>query len=486
MSPSAHSVAREIQLTAPMQQVTFHGRSMEPFLRDGDDLRVEPVTWADVVVGDIVTYRLDDRFPTLRVVEKRASRLVLRGDNWPATDFDAWPDDLLGRVHARTRDGRTITRDDWAWRLQAARMRTDATLRRHKRRAAAHADRVARVSGRLWRGEPLRGDALTQLHINVSASCNLGCRMCPYLSVHDDVAYGREMTQETFARLLPSLARVSHLQIAGAGEPLFNRQVVSFIEQARAVNPTIEIAITTNGSLLTDALIRELMRVRLTRLTVSIDGATSATVGAIRLGINFDKVIDRLRALRRLKDETGSRWPVLTCNYVVGYGSYTELPQFLRLARTLGVESIQVLDVVDGSQAAADHDLTRSMERDQGRAIREAIKLAQAYGIALRLPLTPHGSCTQPYVPHISEDGALSPCCFVDYEGRTLWHDGEAVRMPSLTFGSVHDQTLEQIWHSPAFRTFRLATRRGAFTDSCRTCHSVRVASADALRRVLG
>ena len=85
---AATRIAREIQLLHGASGAQFHGRSMEPLLRDGDELAVEPVRWADIRVGDILTYRLDDRYPTLRVVRRFPGRLVLRGDNWPFADFD--------------------------------------------------------------------------------------------------------------------------------------------------------------------------------------------------------------------------------------------------------------------------------------------------------------------------------------------------------------------------------------------------------------
>src|SRR5258708_6794468 len=99
--------AQELQLreSARMSPVLFHGKSMMPFLHEEDELWAEPVAWQDIRPGDIITYRLDDRFPTCRVLAKRGEHLVLGADNWSWARFEAWREDVLGRIVARRRGG---------------------------------------------------------------------------------------------------------------------------------------------------------------------------------------------------------------------------------------------------------------------------------------------------------------------------------------------------------------------------------------------
>ena len=484
--PAAHVVARELQLVAADSGVTFHGRSMEPFLVDGDRLTVTPVGWNDIRPGDVVTYRLDDRFPTLRVVRRGATTATLRGDNWPFQDFTIWPGDVLGRVVARHRAGRTLRSTDAGWALRTRVALADDRLRRLKRAAAAGARRVTAGIGRrlaAWRS-PL-GERPAGLHVNISSSCNLGCRMCPYLPVHDNDDYVDQMTEETFRRLLPAMPWLPSLHLSGSGEPFFNRRLVRFIELAREVNPSIEVNVTCNGTLLTDQVIRDLVRVKLTRLTISIDGATEATVSAIRIGVNLSKVLAHARRVTAIKQETGSRWPVLRSNYMVGYGSYDELPAFLRIARDVGIQEVNVLDVFTGSDEAVATSLAAAVSRDGGETLRQASKLADTFGIRLTLPFTAHDRCTHPFTPHVSERGGVSPCCYVDYEGRTLMEDGREVRLPKIEYGDLATSTFAELWNAPAYRDLRARDARGDFPGFCRSCHTVRVATSRALHDVM-
>ena len=56
--------ARKLQLlNAPVTDVMFHGDSMAPLLSEGDRVVTEKVTFADICVGDIITYLHEDKYP---------------------------------------------------------------------------------------------------------------------------------------------------------------------------------------------------------------------------------------------------------------------------------------------------------------------------------------------------------------------------------------------------------------------------------------
>lgn len=111
-------IAKELQLSksAPGQTHFFHGESMCPLLVEGDEVVVEPVDWSEIRLGDIITYRYLDRFPTRRVVGKTAERLELWCDNWPDRFFSAAAADVLGRATARRRGEEWLSARSWPWR----------------------------------------------------------------------------------------------------------------------------------------------------------------------------------------------------------------------------------------------------------------------------------------------------------------------------------------------------------------------------------
>jgi hypothetical protein len=113
--------AKELYLLGSIKagHIEFHGPTMHPFLQDGDELVVEPVEWNQIRVGDIITYRLEDKFPTCRVARKTPSFLSLKADNWPAFQADVGKDDVIGKVVRRNRSGSVLCHDDWRWPLHS-------------------------------------------------------------------------------------------------------------------------------------------------------------------------------------------------------------------------------------------------------------------------------------------------------------------------------------------------------------------------------
>ena len=114
----ARRIARELQVGLSSEERTlyFHGESMRPFLGEGDEVLVTPVAVEDIRLGDVVTYRHNDKFPTRRLIRRMPERLVMWCENWPHRYFETRREDILGLAIARKRGGTWITHRDSEWR----------------------------------------------------------------------------------------------------------------------------------------------------------------------------------------------------------------------------------------------------------------------------------------------------------------------------------------------------------------------------------
>ncbi len=121
-SEAALGAARELQLlSGGRMEVMFHGTSMDPLLFEGDLVVVEEVRIDDIRIGDIVTYRHLDRYPTRRIVAISPDQLTLWCDAWPDRIFRAAPDDVLGRAIARIRNGHRLDATAAEWQVRCER-----------------------------------------------------------------------------------------------------------------------------------------------------------------------------------------------------------------------------------------------------------------------------------------------------------------------------------------------------------------------------
>ena len=152
----ALDIARELQLVANTStDVMFHGLSMDPLLFEGDIVVVEPVQNGEIKIGDIITYRYLDRFPTRRVVAIQPDRLVLWCDAWPDQIFATVPDDVLGRATTRIRNGHHLRATDREWIV-----RCDRALRSYRRTRPRREIRriVGGIRRRVGLGAPQKSD----------------------------------------------------------------------------------------------------------------------------------------------------------------------------------------------------------------------------------------------------------------------------------------------------------------------------------------
>ena len=146
-------------------------------------------------------------------------------------------------------------------------------------------------------GRPLR-----DLRVSLTDRCNFRCPYCMPSDVFGpDYPFLRPdalMSPDEIAKLVRALVPLGleKVRLTG-GEPLLRREVTEIVEKVAAVQGLGEIAMTTNGSLLTREKALALKRAGLTRVTVSLD-ALRPDVAARMNGVRFpvDRVLRAIEA----------------------------------------------------------------------------------------------------------------------------------------------------------------------------------------------
>jgi hypothetical protein len=137
----------ELQLgRTPVEPAYFHGYLMLPLLREGDEVVVEAVEPGALRVGDVVTYRDADKFPTRRIMafHEHGQSVVIMGDSVrPRRTWLVPIDDVVGRVVRRRREGRWMTTAHWRWQWQRHKV-----VLRYRLGASSLADAYRRTRGR--------------------------------------------------------------------------------------------------------------------------------------------------------------------------------------------------------------------------------------------------------------------------------------------------------------------------------------------------
>jgi MoaA/NifB/PqqE/SkfB family radical SAM enzyme len=319
------------------------------------------------------------------------------------------------------------------------------------------------------------------LFVDISSFCNLSCRMCPYLKAHDHPTH---MTLDTFVNLLPIIHLIPNMCLIGNGEPLMNNHIGTFMQMALKVNPNIKIDITTNGTLLTESLCKDFIKLKLNKIVFSIDGANAETVESIRSGVNFSRLIENVSLLHDLKKEKQTRFPIIRANHVVAYGNYAHLPDFVRLADQIGINEIHFLELQSASCDDYRENFLNSVLKDGGKILKEVIQLSKGKMIKLDFPIMHEDTCHDLCVPRISEEGEVFPCCYYSND-RELYSEGKVVQFPTLSFGNVNKDGFKDIWNSGRYRELRRSCATGKFNKFCSACYKARIGTSIKLKEIL-
>jgi len=190
------------------------------------------------------------------------------------------------------------------------------------------------MSGHEHGDDPL--DSLRfHVRLDTTTVCNLRCRQC-FHSLYRmwGIPYPRyEMPPALFEKILDELqGHIEYLGLSCSAEPFANSDFHRYLAIARQHAPTVFKWIVTNGLLLDEEMARDLITTGVNRLIISIDGARRQSYNAIRRGGDFDRLMDRVDLINRVKAEMGSELPVVVFNVTLMRGNLDELPLFVDLA----------------------------------------------------------------------------------------------------------------------------------------------------------
>ncbi len=148
------------------------------------------------------------------------------------------------------------------------------------------------------------------------------------------------MRWDTFEKIAASFHLVEGVDLTGGGEPLQNRAIPEMTRIAKQAG--CQVGFSTNGMQLTRELAQKLVNTGLDWISFSVDAADAETYNRIRQGANFETVMENIRGLGEVKRAQGSQSPEIMMVFVMMVGeheNYRQLPDFIRLASSLGVRA---------------------------------------------------------------------------------------------------------------------------------------------------
>lgn len=140
--------------------------------------------------------------------------------------------------------------------------------------------------------QPLR------IEIDPSSICNFKCDFC-FQSIASDFK-GQIMSKELFEKILIQLKEfkdpISKIYLYALGEPLLNKNLPYFVKRLKEEGVASNVAITTNGSLLSRNLARQLVMAGLDQISISLNGLCDNDFKRIcKANVDFEEMYDAIK-----------------------------------------------------------------------------------------------------------------------------------------------------------------------------------------------
>jgi radical SAM protein with 4Fe4S-binding SPASM domain len=255
-------------------------------------------------------------------------------------------------------------------------------------------------------GKRIVNDFPLHLDIESTNACNLKCIMCPRNFMTEKIGY---IEWALFQKLIDEGAghRLRSIKLNYRGEPLLHPRLTEMVAYAKNQG-IMEVQFNTNGLLLSEEKAGELLDAGLDRIIFSVDGASRETYEEIRTGSNYEKVVNNIKTMVKMRNERGLKRPSVRVQMVKLKENAHEVESFLKMWMPIA------------------NRVAVNIEREPTGIQKEA----------------EHFPCPQIWQRlMVCWDGEVRMCCG-DWEGE-------------IVLGNVKESTIYELWHGEKLNRIR-------------------------------
>ena len=149
------------------------------------------------------------------------------------------------------------------------------------------------------------------IDIELTNNCNLNCSMCARQCMTRDKGF---MDEKLFMSIIDETAlELTPIRLIGWGEPFLHPKIIDFCRYVKIVKRITDIDkltekgtplhITTNGQLITEKQMKELVNLELDSIVFSMQGATKEGYEKMRVGSSYDKLEENIKKLIKIRGD---------------------------------------------------------------------------------------------------------------------------------------------------------------------------------------
>ncbi|QPJ66776.1 MAG: radical SAM protein [Candidatus Nitrohelix vancouverensis] len=326
-------------------------------------------------------------------------------------------------------------------------------------------------------------------YFEVTYRCNLRCDMCHYLEIIEDTEsnrkYKEERSAEQVCRTIDALPRLAAITFTG-GEAIMKHDFQEIFDHACRKN---KVHIITNGTLLTDTVIKNLLQNRLKSIWgsglffigVSLEGGEALHDEITQVPGSYRKTLRGLEALIRERNALNSRFPKVHITCVIGNNNVRDLVPLYEYAESLGVEVCNfVLNNTATYWHGKDYDQddhlsqpTAPVEPIEPQLLREQLDLleAKSRGFNCQLRFSPNDITPEEIVRYYSNESSYKDYrCHISWSKVAFSAYGDVHSCPHYRLGSFDDGPRGYLWNEERSKKFRERVMKEKIFPGCLGC----------------
>lgn len=301
------------------------------------------------------------------------------------------------------------------------------------------------------------------IEVEVTTRCNLKCIMCEHTYWNEE---NRDMSFEEFKMIIDQFPNLKWIGLAGIGESFLNKDFLKMLEYVKSKHAYVELYDTFY--FIDEIISRKIieMGVKMT-LFASIDAATKETYEKIRIGSNFERVINNVKNFIQLKEKKNAYFPKLVFHFVVSKLNLKEIPQYLEMIHSISAGenvSIQFTRLLHNFDEVKDifTEIPEEVVLEAERKSRElGIRISWNKDVPRVKP--PISQCVAWIMPFIFVTGHVVPCCASNEANRREFQKKHSM-------GNMFAAPFREIWYSEKYRNFRRTILKCGVPKQCRNC----------------
>lgn len=302
----------------------------------------------------------------------------------------------------------------------------------------------------------------TYIEVEVTTQCNMKCIMCEHTYWQEPK---RDMSFAQFKMIVDQFPHLKWIGITGIGESFINKDFMQMLRYVKS--KSIIVDIFDNFYFIDRKIAEELILLKIDYIYASIDAATKETYEKIRLGSDFDRVIENVRYFLQMKRKLGAPLTTFLFHYIISRANIDEILAYLDLVYSLsqGLEvNIQFTRMLH--QFKETEELFVEIDEQLKVKVEEKAKklgLGVTWNANSRCLKPLPDKCVEWTMPFIFVSGHVIPCCAGNEANRRDFQK-------EYSLGNIFENDFKTIWNGKKYGALRKSLYKGKFPIVCKDC----------------